>query len=153
MRNRISTVALALGVATSFADDTKLKVKEGDKFPSVELTAVQADKVKKDTKTLSIDDLKGKNVVVFFYPKAMTPGCTVESCGFRDALADFLVALRRLCIMSKARLILVGSSEYLVQFMKGFVPAFFRLGDRGFNPVIAWDEKRVGRAHRGVACL
>ena len=31
--------------------------------------------------------MKGKTVVVFFYPKASTPGCTAESCGFRD-LAD-----------------------------------------------------------------
>lgn len=84
----LSTVALAFGIS-AYADDTKLKVKEGDKFPSVELTAVQVEKVKKDATTLSIDDLKGKNVVVFFYPKAMTPGCTVESCGFRDAIADF----------------------------------------------------------------
>src|SRR5262249_50436541 len=40
---------------------------------------------KKDAKTLSLKDLQGKkNVVLFFYPKAMTPGCTIESCGFRD---------------------------------------------------------------------
>lgn len=84
----LSTVALAFGIS-AYADDTKLKVKEGDKFPSVELKAVQAETVKKDATTLSIDDLKGKTVVVFFYPKAMTPGCTVESCGFRDILADF----------------------------------------------------------------
>ena len=43
----------------------------------------------KDKKTLSLKDLKGKNVVLFFYPKAMTKGCTIESCGFRDKIADF----------------------------------------------------------------
>jgi peroxiredoxin Q/BCP len=69
-----SAIALSLSVAVSSADDTKLKVKEGDKFPSVELTAVQAEKVKPDAKTLKIDDLKGKTVVVFFYPKALTGG-------------------------------------------------------------------------------
>jgi peroxiredoxin Q/BCP len=75
MFTRIATVALAFGIATAAsADDTKLKVKEGDKFPSVELTAVQAEKVKPDAKTLKIDDLKGKTVVVFFYPKALTGG-------------------------------------------------------------------------------
>lgn len=69
----VSAIAFTLGVS-AYADDTKLKVKEGDKFPSVELTAVQAEKVKPDAKTLKIDDLKGKTVVVFFYPKALTGG-------------------------------------------------------------------------------
>ena len=35
-----------------------------------------------------VEDLKGKTVVVFFYPKALTGGCTVESCGFRDLMKD-----------------------------------------------------------------
>jgi peroxiredoxin Q/BCP len=68
-------------------------VKEGQKFPDVELPATQIEKVlpeKKGAKTLSLKDFHGKkNVVLFFYPKAMTKGCTVESCGFRDKLADF----------------------------------------------------------------
>ena len=34
-------------------------------------------------------DLKGKNVVLYFYPKDMTPGCTTEACDFRDAYEDF----------------------------------------------------------------
>lgn len=33
---------------------------------------------------LSLDDFKGKNVVLYFYPKDMTPGCTTEACDFRD---------------------------------------------------------------------
>src|SRR5689334_10063437 len=41
-------------------------------------------------KTISLDDYKGKQIVVlYFYPKADTPGCTKEACGFRDALADY----------------------------------------------------------------
>jgi peroxiredoxin Q/BCP len=77
---------LAVGAA---AQDSKLKVQEGDKFPAVDLKAAQAEKVpgKKAGDTVSIADLKGKTAVIFFYPKALTPGCTVESCGFRD-LAD-----------------------------------------------------------------
>ena len=71
------------------ADDTKLNVKEGDKFPDVPLAAAQIDKVKKDAKAVSIADLKGKNVVIFFYPKALTKGCTIESCGFRDISSEF----------------------------------------------------------------
>ena len=41
-------------------------------------------------KTVSLKDFKGKkNVVVYFYPKAMTPGCTVQACGIRDYKKEF----------------------------------------------------------------
>jgi len=92
---RLAAAALAAALAVgpvAAQDDTKLKVKEGDKFPDVAVKVVQLDKAlpdKKDAKEVKISDLKGKVVVVFFYPKAMTPGCTVESCGFRDAAKDF----------------------------------------------------------------
>jgi peroxiredoxin Q/BCP len=85
----LTAIAVALPV---FADDSKLKVKEGDKFPDVPLAAAQIEKAlpdKKDAKTVSTADLKGKAFVVFFYPKASTPGCTTESCGFRDIAAKF----------------------------------------------------------------
>jgi len=36
-------------------------------------------------KNISLKDYRGKNVVLFFYPKADTPGCTIEACGFRDS--------------------------------------------------------------------
>jgi thioredoxin-dependent peroxiredoxin len=36
-------------------------------------------------KHISLSDFKGKNVVVYFYPRAMTPGCTVQACSLRDA--------------------------------------------------------------------
>ena len=39
--------------------------------------------------SVSLKDLKGKKVVLYFYPKDDTPGCTKEACGFRDALPDF----------------------------------------------------------------
>lgn len=38
---------------------------------------------------VSLSDFKGKNVVLYFYPKDMTPGCTTEACNFRDAYEDF----------------------------------------------------------------
>ena len=38
---------------------------------------------------ISLATLKGRNVILFFYPKADTPGCTKEACGFTDALGDF----------------------------------------------------------------
>ncbi len=41
-------------------------------------------------KTISLEDFKGKQtVVLYFYPKADTPGCTKEACGFRDAIASY----------------------------------------------------------------
>jgi peroxiredoxin Q/BCP len=39
--------------------------------------------------SVSLKDLKGKKVVLYFYPKDDTPGCTKEACGFRDAMPDF----------------------------------------------------------------
>ena len=87
----VGAIVAGLSVATAVADDSTLKVKVGDKFPDVALNAAQVDKVpgKKVGDTVSIADLKGKNVVIFFYPKALTSGCTVESCGFRDLSAKF----------------------------------------------------------------
>ena len=38
---------------------------------------------------VSLSDFKGKNVVLYFYPKDMTPGCTTEACDFRDAHENF----------------------------------------------------------------
>lgn len=56
-------------------------LKEGDKAPDFEL---------KDSfgKTVKLSDFFGKNVVLYFYPRDNTPGCTIEACGFRD---DFSV--------------------------------------------------------------
>jgi peroxiredoxin Q/BCP len=42
-----------------------------------------------DGKQVSSDDFSGKKYVMFFYPRAMTPGCTTESCDFRDSYAQF----------------------------------------------------------------
>lgn len=39
--------------------------------------------------TVSSDDLAGQRTIVFFYPKAMTPGCTTEACDFRDRYDQF----------------------------------------------------------------
>jgi len=38
---------------------------------------------------ISLSDLRGENVVLYFYPKDDTPGCTKEACGFNDTLLDF----------------------------------------------------------------
>ncbi len=41
-----------------------------------------------DGQTVSLSDFKGKTVVVYFYPKALTPGCTDQACGLRDSHGD-----------------------------------------------------------------
>lgn len=43
-----------------------------------------------DGKAVSLSSFRGKTVVVYFYPKDDTPGCTKEACGFRDAFDRFL---------------------------------------------------------------
>jgi thioredoxin-dependent peroxiredoxin len=53
------------------------QLKPGDKAPAFTLLDQSGDKVK-------LSDYKGRKVLVFFYPKADTPGCTAQACGLRD---------------------------------------------------------------------
>jgi peroxiredoxin Q/BCP len=55
---------------------------EGDPAPGFELPD-------QDGNTVRLSDLRGQHVVVYFYPKASTPGCTVQACGVRDHRADY----------------------------------------------------------------
>jgi len=59
-----------------------MSVDVGDKAPSFTLPADGGGEV-------SLKGLKGKTVVLYFYPKDDTSGCTAEACAFRDALPDF----------------------------------------------------------------
>ena len=59
-----------------------MALETGKKAPDFTLLDQDGEKVK-------LSGFKGKTVVVFFYPKAMTPGCTRESCDFRDEIAAF----------------------------------------------------------------
>ncbi len=52
-------------------------LEEGKKAPDFKVPASNGE-------TVSLKDFKGKRVVLYFYPKDNTPGCTVEACGFRD---------------------------------------------------------------------
>ncbi len=60
-------------------------LKEGDRAPDFELEADTGDRVR-------LRDLRGRSVVLYFYPRDDTSGCTKEACGFRDHLDDFLDA-------------------------------------------------------------
>jgi peroxiredoxin Q/BCP len=48
--------------------------------------------VDQDGRAVSLSDLRGTRIVLFFYPAAMTPGCTTEACDFRDSLAPLQAA-------------------------------------------------------------
>jgi peroxiredoxin Q/BCP len=64
------------------ATELKLKLSEGD--PAPKFTAPT-----NGGGTVSLSDFKGKHVILYFYPKDDTPGCTKEACGFRDQWAAF----------------------------------------------------------------
>jgi len=55
---------------------------EGAAAPAIEATTDKGE-------TFRLADHKGKSIVLYFYPKADTPGCTTEACEFRDAIEDF----------------------------------------------------------------
>ncbi len=59
-----------------------MKLKEGDVAPGFSAATNGGGRV-------SLADFKGKNVVLYFYPKDDTPGCTREACAFRDHFAEF----------------------------------------------------------------
>src|SRR5947207_13182619 len=57
-------------------------IEEGKPAPEFELKADSGE-------TIKLSDLRGKQVVLYFYPKDDTPGCTTQACGIRDAYAEF----------------------------------------------------------------
>jgi thioredoxin-dependent peroxiredoxin len=59
-----------------------MTVELGKQAPDFELLASNGEKVK-------LSDFKGKNIVLYFYPKDMTPGCTTQACDFRDFHDNF----------------------------------------------------------------
>ena len=59
-----------------------MSISEGTKAPDFTMPATGG-------RTVSLKELKGKPFVLYFYPKADTPGCTKEACGFEEALPRF----------------------------------------------------------------
>src|SRR5262245_9341148 len=60
----------------------ELPLKPGDKAPDFTATT-------QDGSAVSLSDFKGRNVILYFYPRDDTPGCTKEACAFRDDFAAF----------------------------------------------------------------
>ena len=78
-------------------------IEQGDQAPDFEL----ADQ---DGRMVKLSDFRGAPVVVYFYPKADTPGCTTQACGVRDHRADY----------SKAGAVVLGISPDPVSKVKKF---------------------------------
>lgn len=89
MKRVVGVLALSMIVAvTGFAGaEEEMKLQVGDKAPDFTIPDGAASDQIGDAKKLS--DLQGKNVVLAFYPKAFTPGCTSQMCGYRDEFSMF----------------------------------------------------------------
>ena len=96
MYTRIFAVSLALMMCASYATAQEKKepqkeLKIGDTAP--DFAWPKPDRAEGSTETVHLSDLKGKqNVLIAFYPKAFTPGCTKELCGYRDDFSKFKAA-------------------------------------------------------------
>jgi peroxiredoxin Q/BCP len=73
---------------------TDARLAPGDLAPDFTLTD-------QDGRQVTLSDLRGSRVVLYFYPEAMTPGCTTEACDFRDSLNSFASAGVRVLGVSK----------------------------------------------------
>ncbi len=71
----------AILIFENFNTNTMTHLKEGDKAPDFSGVNEQGEPV-------SLADFKGKKLVLFFYPKADTPGCTAEACSLRDSFGE-----------------------------------------------------------------
>lgn len=80
------------------------ELEEGDKAPDFSLPASNGEKV-------ALSDFKGKWVVLYFYPKDDTPGCTIEACQFRDEKPHF----------TKKNAVVLGVSKDSVQSHEKFI--------------------------------
>ena len=63
-------------------DTKEVNLKEGDKAPNFSLKNQIGQKI-------SLKDFQGQTVILYFYPKDLTPGCTIEACDFRDNMKTF----------------------------------------------------------------
>jgi thioredoxin-dependent peroxiredoxin len=101
-----------------------------------------------DGETVSLKDFKGKKVVLYFYPKDDTPGCTKEACSFRDGYG----ALRRRKIEVLG--VSIDDEKSHSKFAKKYSLPFRLLADPGKKIVTAygvWGEKNMyGRKYMGT---
>jgi peroxiredoxin Q/BCP len=120
---------------------TKAPLKVGDKAPDFQLNDATG-------KVVSLKDFKGKSVLLYFYPKANTPGCTIEACEFRDWRGKF----------SKQNVAILGISADPPKILAGFAAKqrlnFTLLSDPTHEMIEAfgaWQMKKfMGRSFMGI---
>jgi peroxiredoxin Q/BCP len=123
------------------ANAIELKLKEGDAAPKFTVATNGGGR-------LSLADFLGQNVILYFYPKDDTPGCTKEACAFRDGFAEF----------KKRGAVILGVSPDAVKshdkFVEKFKLPFTLLADEDKKIAEAygvWGEKSfMGRKYMGV---
>jgi peroxiredoxin Q/BCP len=117
------------------------EVREGDEAPDFELVSDAGEPVK-------LSDLRGKQVVLYFYPKDDTPGCTAQACGIRDVYGEF----------EREGAVVLGVSpddeQSHVKFKEKHELPFTLLADDGHEVSErygVWGEKSyMGRTYMGV---
>ena len=117
-------------------------VEEGKPAPDFELTSDSGETVK-------LSDLRGKQVVLYFYPKDDTPGCTTQACGIRDAWGE----------LERAGAVVLGvspdSEASHVKFKEKYGLPFTLLADTDHTvseQYGVWGEKKyMGRTYMGVS--
>ena len=82
-------------------------------------------------KTVSLNELAGKKVILYFYPKDDTPGCTKEACGFRDLISEIKMAGAEVFGVSP------DSVESHQAFIKKFALTFPLLADSKYPTIRA----------------
>ncbi|HWK46734.1 MAG TPA: thioredoxin-dependent thiol peroxidase [Stellaceae bacterium] len=98
--------------------------------------------------SVTLSALRGKKIIIYFYPRDDTPGCTKEACGFRDALPDF----------SGVNATVIGISKDTAakhdKFKKKYELPFLLASDKGSDVTErfgAWVEKSLyGKKYMGI---
>ena len=116
-------------------------LKEGEKAPPFSLPD-------QDGELISSKEFKDQRILLYFYPKAMTPGCTVQACNLRDSADDF----------KKYNVVVIGIStdkpEKLSRFVDKELLNFTLLSDEDHKTCDAfgvWGEKEfMGKTYDGI---
>ena len=116
-------------------------LKVGDKAPNFTLKD-------KNNNSVSLSDFKGKKVVLYFYPKDNTPGCTKQACAFAGAYKEFQTRNVEVIGVSK------DSVASHIKFAEKYDLPFVLLSDpnlEAIEPYGVWQEKKMcGRVGFGV---